>query len=266
MQVTEVVILDTPNTAHILPNNLKRGDKIIVSTPTGLEFGVVKNQEEKEDAEIVEFVRKATKEDEQTRCENCKFARTLLPEIKNEANKLKLDMKIGIIATNLDRSKISVYYTADDRVDFRELVKVLGTKYKARIEMRQIGGRDETKCMGAIGLCGEVCCCKRFLNEFDKVTIKMAKNQNIALNPNRINGMCGKLLCCLKYEDDFYEEMQKRMPKVGFKVLTPDGNGEVCATDILKESVSVKFVNGDTTEVKTYKLEELKECKNDKNR
>ena len=266
MQLTEVLLFDLPATVFIKPNNLKSGERVVVSTPTGLELGVVKNNVDKQNADIVEFVRLATNEDNQKRCENCKFARFLLPEIKEEAKKLGLKMKVGIISTNLDRSKIVVNYTADDRVDFRELLKVLGNKYKSRIEMKQIGNRDEVKTMGAIGICGRVCCCNSFLNDFDKVTIKMAKNQNISLNPTKINGMCGRLLCCLKYEDEYYEELQKRMPRIGHKVTTRDGVGEVSATDILKETVTVTFTDNDATERKIYNLDEIKVGKDGKTR
>ena len=266
MQVTEVILLDSPNSVYIKPSDCKRGDRVVVSTSTGLELGIIKNTQEIAEPEVADFVRVATEEDNKKRCENCKYTRSILPKIKEEAQKLNLDMKIGIIATNLDRSKLIVNYTADERIDFRELIKNLGSIYKTRIEMRQIGNRDEAKCLGAIGICGQVCCCKRFLNDFDKVTIKMAKNQNISLNPNRINGMCGRLLCCLKYEDEYYEELQKRMPKIGFKINTPEGTGEVTATNLLKETVSVKFTNGDSTEIKTYNLDEIKVSKNGKNR
>jgi cell fate regulator YaaT (PSP1 superfamily) len=182
----------------------------------------------------------------------------LLPEIKKEVEALNLDMKVSFITTNLDRSKLIISYTADERVDFRTLIKVLAGKYKTKIEMRQIGNRDETKNIGAIAPCGRVCCCKAFLNDFDKISIKMAKNQNIALNPNRINGMCGRLLCCLKYEDEYYEEMQKKMPKINSTITTPDGKGVVTATDFLRETVSVTFTKDDSTEMKIYNLEDLK--------
>ena len=174
-------------------------------------------------------------------------------------------MKIGFITVSLDKKKINVNYTAEDRVDFRELIKILGTKYKARIEMRQIGNRDETKQIGAIGVCGRVTCCKAYLNDFDKVSIKMAKNQNISLNPNKINGMCGRLLCCFKYEDDFYSEMQKKMPKENSLVSTPDGKGTVSSRDFLKETVTVTFTKDDTTENKVYDLKDIQILTKDKN-
>ena len=153
--------------------------------------------------------------------------------------------------------QLIINYTAENRVDFREIVKSLASKLKARIEMRQIGSRDQVQCMGAIGVCGRVCCCKAHLSDFDKVTIKMAKNQGLSLNPAKLNGMCGKLLCCLKYEDDVYAEVLDKMPKVGQRVSTPDGEGEAKSLDILHEEVEVLFVKGEETERKTYPLSDI---------
>lgn len=260
MQTIELNLLNIPQTIYAIKDNDKynKNDVVIVSINGSLDIAVVKNiTEVKQDAEYVEIIRIATDFDKKLNCENCKYARTLLPEIKKEAEKLNLDMKIGFISVSLDKNKISVNYTAEDRVDFRELIKVLGTKYKARIEMRQIGNRDETKQIGAIGVCGRVTCCKAFLNDFDKVSIKMAKNQNISLNPNKINGMCGRLLCCFKYEDEYYAEMQKKMPKENSLISTPDGKGTVVSRDFLKETVSVSFTKDDTTEIKVYNLQDL---------
>ncbi len=259
MQLTEIVLFNTPSSVYAnTQENLVRGARVVINVGGSVELGVVKGIVEIADAEIVPVLRTATKEDNLKHCENCRYTRTLLPEIKKEAEKLNLDMKIGFITTNLDRTKLTVNYTADERVDFRELLKILGAKYKMRIEMRQIGNRDESKVVGAIGICGRETCCKLYLNDFDKVSIKMAKNQNIALNPNRINGMCGRLLCCLKYEDEFYEKMQKLMPKINSNVTTPDGVGTVVGTDFLKETVTVNFVKDDTTEQKVYNLADIK--------
>ena len=259
MQVTEILLLNTPETVFAnSTNEYNKKDRVVVSTPSGLDLGVVKGLVDiKEDVEIVSILRKANQEDMKKNCENCKYSRSLLPEIKKAAQSHKLDMKVGFVSTNLDCSKIIINYTAEDRVDFRELIKDLGAKYKTRIEMRQIGNRDESKMVGALGVCGRVTCCKAFLSEFDKVSIKMAKNQNISLNPTRINGMCGRLLCCLKYEDEFYEEMQKKMPKVGYNVTTADGKGVVSAVDFLKETVSVTYTKDETSETKIYPLEEV---------
>lgn len=263
MQAIELSLLNMPQTIYsVFTDKYKAKDVVVISISGCLELALVKGIVNIEpDVDFAEIIRLATDEDKKQNCENCKYSRSLLPEIKKQADKLKLNMKIGFITTSLDKNKITVNYTADDRVDFRELIKVLGTNYKSRIEMRQIGNRDETKQIGAIGVCGRVTCCKAFLNDFDKVSIKMAKNQNISLNPNRINGMCGRLLCCFKYEDDFYAEMQKKMPKVGSNVLTPDGKGVVSSTDFLKETVSVTFTKDDSTEVKIYNLEDIQKDK-----
>lgn len=260
MQAIELLMLNSPQTFYSLTEKfeLNAKDVVVISIGGSLDLAMVKTKVDvKPDVEFVEIVRIATEQDKKQNCENCKFARSILPEIKKEADKLNLNMKIGFITVNLDKSKIGVNYTSDERVDFRELIKVLGSNYKARIEMRQIGNRDETKQVGAIGVCGRVTCCKAYLSDFDKVSIKMAKNQNIALNPNRINGMCGRLLCCFKYEDDFYAEMQKKMPKENSFVMTPDGKGIVTARDFLKETVTVTFTKDETTEVKIYDLKDI---------
>lgn len=262
MQVTEILLSNSPVSVYSTNTNFKAMDKVVVSSSTGLDLGVVKCIVDSIDAtEFVDIIRLATEEDNKKHCENCKFARTLLAEIKQEAENHKLDMKVGFISTNLDRSKIIVNYTADNRVDFRDLIKALGAKYKCKIEMRQIGNRDEAKQVGAIGVCGRVTCCKAYLSEFDKVSIKMAKNQNISLNPTRINGMCERLLCCLKYEDEYYDEMQKKMPKENSYVTTPDGKGVVTARDFLRETVTVTFTKDETTEVKTYDLKDIQKDK-----
>ena len=261
MQAIELALLNMPLTVYAVDEKTKYDEKtlLVVSFNNSLELATVKKTiDVNQDKEFVKIVRVATSEDTQKNCENCKFARSLLPEIKNECNNLGLDMKIGFITVSLDKTKISVNYTAEDRVDFRELIKILSTKYKARIEMRQLGNRDESKQVGALGVCGRVTCCKAFLNDFDKVSIKMAKNQNISLNPSRINGMCGRLLCCFRYEDEFYEDMQKRMPKINSTVTTPDGKGVVSNTDFLRETVTVTFTkNDESTEIKTYPLSEI---------
>lgn len=267
MQVTQILLMNTPEAVYApVTDKYKVNDRVVISTPSGLDLGVIKAIVDlKEEAEMVDIIRLSTAEDKKANCANCQYTRSILPEIKQEAEKHKLDMKIGFISTNLDRSKLVVNYTAEERVDFRELIKVLGTKYKTRIEMRQIGNRDETKMIGAMGVCGRVTCCKSFLSEFDKVSIKMAKNQNISLNPTRINGMCGRLLCCLKYEDEYYEEMQKKMPKMGYNVTTPDGKGTVTGLDFLKEKVTVTFTKDETTETKIYELTEIQFGTKDKN-
>lgn len=260
MQITEILLLNQPISVFAINNgNYKTNSRVVVEYNDCLELGVVKEKVEAE--ENATIVRVATAEDNKTNCENCQYARSLLPEIKKEAQNQKLDMKIGFISLSLDKTKLSINYTAESRVDFRDLIKVLASKYKTKIEMRQIGNRDETKQVGALGVCGRVTCCKAYLSDFEKVSIKMAKNQEISLNPTRINGMCGRLLCCLKYEDEYYEEMQKKMPKEHSFVLTPDGKGEVIARDFLKETVTIAFTKDETTETKIYPLEEINKDK-----
>jgi len=260
MQISEILLINQPISVYAENNQeFKPNSKVVVSFNDCLEIGVIKgNSNEEPNAEIV---RTATNEDNKTNCENCKYTRSILPEIKKEAQNQKLDMKIGFISTSLDRAKLTINYTADTRVDFRDLIKVLANKYKTKIEMRQIGNRDETKQIGALGVCGRVTCCKAYLRDFEKVSIKMAKDQEISLNPTRINGMCGRLLCCLKYENEYYEEMQKKMPKTHSFVTTPDGKGEVVSRDFLKGSVTVAFTKDDTTETKIYPLEEINKDK-----
>lgn len=259
MQVTEIRLMSN-HLDVFCDKELDDNARVVVSVDGYLELGTVKRKVDTETKNLADFVRYATSEDNKHMCENCAEARRLLPEIKAEAEKQNLEMKVGFISINLDRTKLTVHYTADGRIDFRELVKILGAKYKIRVEMKQIGNRDETKIIGAMGVCGRETCCKLFLNDFDKMSIKMAKNQGIALNPSRINGMCGRLLCCLKYEDDYYTEMQKKMPKVHSKVSTPDGVGVVDSIDIFSEVVRVKFENkeDETTELKNYALAEIK--------
>lgn len=265
MQIAEIILHNNSNPVYAKnKNEFGVKSQVVVNINGILELGTIKQiiTDTKED--VFDIVRLATNEDKKQNCENCRYCRTLLADIKKEAEKLNLDMKVSFISTSLDRSKYLISYTADDRVDFRELVKVLGNKLKAKIEMRQIGNRDETKVLGAIGLCGRVTCCKAFLSDFDKVSIKMAKNQNVSINPQRINGMCGRLLCCLKNEDDYYTEMQKIMPKVNSTVSTPDGKGVVSEINIFKETVSVTFTKDDSTEIKVYDLKDINQNVKDK--
>ena len=176
--------------------------------------------------------------------------------------KHKLDMKLIDVEYKFDNSKIIFYFTADGRIDFRELVKDLAAIFKVRIELRQIGVRDEIRRMGGNGVCGRELCCCSFLGNFETVSIKMAKEQNISLNPSKISGNCGRLMCCLKYEQDAYEEKLSRLPKIGAIVKTEDGQGEVCSIETLKERIKVKFKDGDEVFYKRYNLPEIKIIKN----
>ena len=239
-------------------NQFDLRQQIVVNTIRGLEVATVAKYKEGEAPEPLDFVRIATEQDIKQAKENMEKAKGFSQIVKREIEQFGLDMKLCLIEYTLDQEKIIINYTAENRVDFRDIVKSLATKLKARIEMHQIGTRDQVQCIGAIGICGRVCCCKAHLNDFDKVTIKMAKNQGLSLNPTKLNGMCGKLLCCLKYEDDVYAEILSKMPKQGQRVATPDGEGEVKSLDVLGEQVEVMIVKGDEVERKMYPLEEIK--------
>ncbi len=231
--------------------------QLVVNTARGLELATVIKYKEGTAPEPLDLVRIATEDDIKTAKDNIEEAKKLIPAVKEEIINFGLEMKLCMIEYTLDKEKIIINYTAEGRIDFREIVKSLASKLKVRIEMHQIGSRDQVQQMGAIGICGRVCCCKAHLEDFDKVVIKMAKNQGLSLNPTKLNGMCGKLLCCLKYEDDFYSEMLAKMPKVGQRVSTPDGEGETQSLDILYEKVEIKFVRGDEVERKIYNLEDI---------
>lgn len=230
---------------------------IVLNTSRGLEVGCVSKYKDGEAPEPLDFIRVATDKDLTQAKDNIKEATSLMPIVKEAVSEFKLDMKLCSLEYTLDKEKIIINYTAEGRVDFREIVKSLASKLKVRIEMHQIGNRDQVQQIGAIGVCGRECCCKAHLNDFDKVTIKMAKNQGLSLNPTKLNGMCGKLLCCLKYEDDFYVEVLAKMPKQGQRVSTPDGEGEAISLDVLHEQVEVKFTRGDEVERKLYDLEQI---------
>ena len=239
------------------------GDFCIVQSVRGQEFAKVVKVNAEQEAEN-SVIRKATNEDILENQKNIKLACELMPELKKVISQFNLKMKLCKCEYTFDREKLIVHYTADERVDFRELVKVLASEFHSRIEMHQINSRDETQLMGALGCCGRVCCCKNHLCDFTQVSIKMAKKQGLSLNPQKLNGICGKLMCCLKYEDEYYTQMQEIMPSVNSKVNTADGEGTVKSCDYLKETVEVVFVKGDETERKTYHYTELEYSK-DKN-
>lgn len=246
--------------------NITSGMNVIVETARGIEFGeaVISNREVPEDeivAPLKKVMRIASEEDtkhaeDNSRKEKEAFA-TCLQKIKDH----NLEMKLIDVEFTFDNNKILFYFTADGRVDFRELVKDLAAVFKTRIELRQIGVRDESKMMGGIGVCGRVLCCSSYLGEFQPVSIKMAKEQGLSLNPTKISGTCGRLMCCLKYEQDAYEQIIKRAPKMGAIVETPDGQGVVMNTSLLKETIKVKLDKGNETDLRVYKVDEIKVIK-----
>ena len=245
---------------------VQKGEKIIVETSQGEEIAevVVPNRmidEEKLGTPLKKVLRLASQRDLK-HAEECKKKEKEAFEVCNKKIKEhKLDMTLTDVEYKFDNSKILFYFTADGRVDFRELVKDLASIYKTRIELRQIGVRDEVKRIGGNGVCGRELCCCSFLSDFETVSIKMAKEQNISLNPSKISGNCGRLMCCLKYEQEVYEEKLKHLPNVGAIVKTPDGKGEVDSVEILKEVVRVKFKDGDITNFKKYDVKDIKVLK-----
>lgn len=236
---------------------------VIVETARGIEFGqvVVANREVPEEeivAPLKKVIRIATEEDIRHAAENDEKEKEAFEICLQKIQAHNLDMKLIDVEYTFDNNKILFYFTADGRVDFRELVKDLASVFKTRIELRQIGVRDESKMMGGLGICGRVLCCKSFLGEFQPVSIKMAKEQGLSLNPTKISGACGRLMCCLKYEQEAYEELLKRVPKVGAVVDTPEGQGVVEEVSLLKEEVKVKLDKVTETELKVYKASDVK--------
>lgn len=258
------------------PDNLEVdiGTNVIVETARGMEFGTV-NMTEKEvhPSEIVsplkKIIRIADEKDHKKYEENLQKKERALRLCQDKIDKHKLEMKLIDVEYTFDNSKIIFYFTADGRVDFRELVKDLASVFKMRIELRQIGVRDEAKMMGGIGTCGRSLCCHSWLTDFEPVSIKMAKVQNLSLNPTKISGICGRLMCCLKYENDVYVELKKGIPDIGERIKTPDGMAVVVDTNILENKIKTRLVleegNKDkeqpeklSTEFYNYKKEEIK--------
>jgi cell fate regulator YaaT (PSP1 superfamily) len=245
---------------------IETDSNVIVETARGIEFGqVVIANREVPDEEIIaplkKVVRVATEEDKKHAAENrrkeSEAFNICLQKIKDHG----LDMKLVDVEYTFDNNKVLFYFTAEGRVDFRELVKDLAAIFKTRIELRQIGVRDESKMMGGIGVCGRVLCCKSFLGEFQPVSIKMAKEQGLSLNPTKISGACGRLMCCLKYEQEVYEQLLDKVPKIGAIVETPEGQGVVMEINVLREIVKVKLDKGNETDLETYKLAQIKVVK-----
>lgn len=240
------------------------GDGIIVETARGVEYGVAVGSnmivpDDKIVPPLRPVIRKATDEDKENYKKLSSLGREAMKKSAEKVAEFNPNMKLVDVEYTFDESKIIFYFTAQGREDFRELVRCLAGMFRKRIEMRQIDERDDIKFKGGFGVCGRECCCTCF-NGSRKATIKMAKNQNLSLNPTKISGLCGKLMCCLKYENDYYAETVKLIPKNGTEVLTPVGLGKVDGSDILKQTVKVKFETSETTEIKTFKLSEIKRC------
>ena len=244
---------------------IKKGDHVIVETARSVEFGtVVLGSKKITDDEVVQplkpVIRVATAQDYKTEERNREKEKDAFRICQEKIQKHGLGMKLVDTEYTFDNNKILFYFTADGRIDFRELVKDLAAVFKTRIELRQIGVRDETKILGGIGICGRPLCCNTYLTEFVPVSIKMAKEQNLSLNPTKISGVCGRLMCCLKNEEEAYEELNSKLPNVGDRVETADGfKGEVQTVSVLKQMVRVVITTeNDEKEVKDYPVSELK--------
>ncbi|OPZ93389.1 MAG: hypothetical protein BWY74_01145 [Firmicutes bacterium ADurb.Bin419] len=246
---------------------IQLNENVIVETARGVEFGlvVVPNTEVPDDqivAPLKKVIRVADEDDKNHYEENSKREKEAFDICLQKISVHKLEMKLIDVEYTFDNNKVLFYFTADGRVDFRELVKDLASVFRTRIELRQIGVRDEAKMMGGLGVCGRVLCCNAFLGDFQPVSIKMAKEQGLSLNPTKISGACGRLMCCLKYEQDAYEEIITRVPREGAIVETPEGQGVVMGISLLKELVKVKLDKGNETDLKIYNASEVKIIKN----
>ena len=242
-----VVRLNSSNLVYYLsPNCMEfaKNDLVVIDSENGIQLGTVvkANYKEKEDnlnLPLLNVIRKATDEDIKLNEKNNKDAEEALKDAKKYSKELELDMNFVDAFYSLDKNQLVFNFLSDNRVDFRELAKKLAQKYKTRIELRQIGVRDKAKKVGGIGPCGLFLCCSSFLNDFNSVSINMAKNQMLALNPSKINGVCGRLLCCLDYENDVYTELKKDLPKIGMIADTEQGMGKVVSVDVFKQTYSV---------------------------
>ena len=265
--MTEVVGIkfkEGGNMYYFAPNGLKLslGDNAIVETARGLDYGsVVLAKHLQADSEIVapltHVVRKATTDDDEIYAKNKEKEKDALRVCEKKVAEHGLEMQLVDVEYTFDRGKILFYFTADGRVDFRELVKDLAATFRTRIELRQIGVRDEAKMIGGLGICGRPFCCCAFLDDFKPVSVKMAKEQNMSLNPGKISGTCGRLMCCLKYEEEAYRSLWKTTPKVGAQVKTPDGKGTVTEVSLLRGELKVTLEKAPES-VKLYKRADVK--------
>ncbi len=266
IDVVGIRFRNTGKIYYFKPKNLdlKKGDHVIVETAVGVEYGEValeKKQvtDDQVKKPVKEIMRKANEKDDQKYEQNKEKEKKAFQTCKEKIKKHGLEMKLIKVEYTFDGKKIMFYFTADGRVDFRELVKDLASVFRTRIELRQVGVRDEAKLIGGIGMCGRELCCSTFLPSFAPVTIKMAKEQNLSLNPTKISGICGRLMCCLKNEQESYEYLNSNLPDVGEKVKTFDGfEGEVSSVNIIKQEVKIVVEEDEDREIKTYKVSELK--------
>lgn len=239
---------------------VENGTLVVVETIRGIEIGEVatanvKVSEDFGDRELKPILRIATEKDIEIDLENQKEEQEIIQTTKTLVKNNKLEMKVLAAEYTLDKDRLVIYFEAEGRIDFRQLVRDLSSVYKTRIELRQVGPRDAAKFIGGLGPCGLVTCCTTFIGSFENISIKMAKNQNLSLNPQKISGSCGKLLCCIKYEDELYEELRINMPDIGDIVETNDGIGKVIGIQIIRQRVRVLFNEGNAA---NYKVEDVK--------
>lgn len=279
-KVVGVKFRNTGKTYFFDPQNLEieQGESVIVETARGVEFGTVslgitKMKREDLSKPLKPVLRIANEEDHKRHIENESRKDETMAICQELVQKRNLDMKLVDVEFTISGNKVIFYFTAEGRVDFRELVKDLASVFHMRIELRQVGSRDEAKMLGGIGSCGKSLCCTTWLSDFQPVSIKMAKNQNLSLNPTKISGVCGRLMCCLKYENDLYTKLRDGIPDNGEKVGTPDGMGKVFDTNILEETVRVRLFTGELdengnekleTDLKVYPKREIKRTKKPK--
>ena len=243
---------------------VRRGDHVIVETARGIEFGTVEKKKKMVEKEKVvqplkPVIRVASQRDMEQEAANKEKEKEAFRICLEKIRKHGLEMKLIDAEYTFDNNKVLFYFTADGRIDFRELVKDLASVFKTRIELRQIGVRDETKIVGGIGICGRALCCHSYLSDFIPVSIKMAKEQNLSLNPTKISGVCGRLMCCLKNEEENYEELNRRLPNLGDRVTTDDGlRGEVQSVNVLRQLVKVIVDVGDEKEIREYEVDRLR--------
>ncbi len=235
----------------------EKGTDVLVETARGIEFGRIEIPNRYIDKEstvlpLKKVIRTATDEDRQQEAQNRVKEKEAFGICLEKIKEHNLDMKLIDVELTFDLSKILFYFTSDGRIDFRELVKDLAAIFRMRIELRQIGVRDEAKILNGIGICGRTLCCSTFLGEFQPVSIKMAKDQNMSLNPTKISGICGRLMCCLKYEEETYEHLTKNMPEIGEQVSTPEGIGEVLGVNVLRQNIKVGIRKKPTDTMTTF--------------
>ena len=255
MNIVEV-FFENNNSSSFFRNKdlrVKNNLTVIVNTERGIQFGkiinIINDTEQFDGVELFDVVRISTKKDYLHCLENNRMSEESLKKCKEIVKQMELNMTILDASYNFDRTQLLFRFVADERVDFRQLARDLGTMFRTRIELRQIGIRDKAKEVGGFGPCGRLLCCSTFLKAFDRVTINMAKNQNVSLNPTKINGVCGRLLCCLKYENDVYFEMKKDLPKVGEKIEIPQGSAKVVSVNLFKNSYVVELNDKSKVEV-----------------